>query len=203
MQQQMWNRKFEGEQYLYGKAPNTFLKAYIDTFEPQQHLLFLGEGEGRNACYAASKGHDVVAIDASDVGIEKANALANELGCQINTIHSDLEHWQPLKKYDQVMCSFLHLLSPLREQVFTRAIDALQLGGHFIAEFFSIDQLNFTSGGPKDAALLYELSSLRAIFTHRDVVIEQLESVERELDEGRGHQGMGSVIQICVKKIKE
>jgi len=49
---EMWNQKFDGEEYMYTKEPNSFLKENIDKLNGIEEILFLGEGEGRNAVYA-------------------------------------------------------------------------------------------------------------------------------------------------------
>ena len=69
----MWDEKFGRDGYLYGKEPNVFLKNAIDAIEKPASILFLGEGEGRNAVYAASKGHKSFALDNSDCVIGTAS----------------------------------------------------------------------------------------------------------------------------------
>lgn len=196
----MWNGKFSREGYLYGKQPNRFLAGYIDHMAPGSSILFLGEGEGRNACYAASKGHRAVALDASEIGLEKAQRLAHELGVDIWTIHTDLAQWHADSAYDAVMASFLHLNEPLRAQAFREALKALKASGVFAAEFFSTKQLPRTSGGPKDIDLLYTVDSLREIFSVEGIEILSLEEVVDQLDEGSGHQGEAELIRIVARK---
>ncbi len=198
--QQMWNSKFNSEDYLYGKKPNAFLKEQMKNLLKGASILFLGEGEGRNACYAATQGFDATALDASDIGIAKCHALAKELGVNLNTLHLDLETWHNSDCYDVIMCSFLHLSEPLRTQTFTRAIDALHEGGLFIAEFFSTKQLPLSSGGPKDPALLYDIDDITTLFSDLHVTPILLSECRDTLDEGRGHQGEAELIRVIVKK---
>lgn len=196
----MWNDKFSRDGYLYGIQPNRFLAHRIDELPAGSTILFLGEGEGRNACYAASKGHHATALDASEVGLEKAQRLAHEQGVDIWTIHTDLEEWNADNDYDAVMASFLHLKEPLRGQAFRSALKALRPSGEFVAEFFSVKQLPRESGGPKDQDLLYTLESLRDIFSVEGYEIVRLEEVTDHLDEGSGHQGEADLIRIVVRK---
>jgi SAM-dependent methyltransferase len=196
----MWNEKFSRDGYLYGKHPNTFLAKYIDALPKHSTVLFLGEGEGRNACYAASKGHRAVALDASDIGLEKAQRLAYEQGVDIWTIHTDLESWHEEGDYSAIMASFLHLKEPLRSEAFRKALNVLRPSGVFVAEFFSKQQLPRTSGGPKDADLLYAVEELRPIFTLDGFIVEMLEDVIDVLDEGLGHQGEAELIRVVVRR---
>ncbi len=197
----IWNDKFSREGYLYGKRPNAFLAPRIDALPAGARLLLLGEGEGRNACYAAARGIDVTALDASDVGLAKAEALAREAGVTITTLHQDLAIWNATPRYDAVMASFLHLKEPLRTQAFREALKALKPSGVFVAEFFSTKQLPLSSGGPKDVDLLYTVDSLREIFALPGFEILRLEEAVDHLDEGHGHRGEAELIRVEVRKL--
>ncbi|MFY9142189.1 class I SAM-dependent methyltransferase [Sulfuricurvum sp.] len=199
-QREFWNERYEREGYFYGKEPNRYLASHIDTLEAGKEILFLGEGEGRNAVYAAKAGHRVTALDASDIGLAKASALAQSAGCTITCIHADLEEWEPSGHYDAIFCSFLHLAEPLRSDVFSKMIQHLKSGGLFAGEFFSIHQLPRTTGGPKDETLLYTADALRSILEHTPCEILELCEIETELNEGRGHIGIASVVRMAVRK---
>ncbi|WP_345976039.1 class I SAM-dependent methyltransferase [Sulfurimonas sp. HSL3-7] len=199
--QKMWNEKFSREGFLYGKEPNAFLASNKTLFSPESTILMLGEGEGRTACYMASKGFRVSALDASDVGLEKTRALADEMGVKVETIHADLDTWRSREKYRGVLTSFLHLPDPLRTEAFSHAVDILENGGYFVGEFFSLKQLSRDSGGPKMAELLYTLESLEKIFSRDDVKIIRLEACVDYLCEGSGHQGDAELIRIIAQKI--
>ncbi len=198
--EQVWNEKFSREGYLYGKAPNAFLKEQIDALQ-HSSILFLGEGEGRNACYAASLGHNVCALDASAVALEKAKKLASELHVNIELLHVDLEKWIPKKQYDTIMCSFLHLKEPLRSKAFLAAINTLRPAGVLYGEFFSTAQLPLTSGGPKDIELLYTVASLQSIFSIPNAKIISILECQSPLNEGPAHQGDAHLIRIEIEKL--
>ena len=199
--QKMWNEKFSGEEFLYGKEPNAFLAANEPLLRPESDILMLGEGEGRTACFMALKGHAVTALDASDVGLDKTRALAKEMGAEIETIHADLSEWRSERKYNGVLTSFLHLPEPLRTEAFSHALDSLESGGFFMGEFFSVKQLSRDSGGPKMAELLYTLESLEKIFQRDDIKIVKFEECVDHLSEGRGHQGDAELIRVIAQKI--
>lgn len=198
-QREFWNERFAREGYFYGTEPNVYLKAHIDALGEGSNLLFLGEGEGRNAVYAALAGHRVTALDASEIGLAKALSLATSRGCEILPVHMDLEIWSPAERYDAVFCSFLHLPEPLRSGVFAKVLAALTHGGVFAGEFFSIHQLPRTTGGPKDETLLYTAEALGAILRHHPCTITELVETETELNEGRGHIGVASVVRMAVR----
>lgn len=196
----MWNEKFSREGFLYGKKPNAFLASKEHLLSPKSKILMLGEGEGRTACYMALKEHTVSALDASDVGLGKTKALADEMGVGVETIHADLDTWRSGQKYHGVLTSFLHLPEPLRTEAFSHAIDILESGGYFMGEFFSLKQLSRDSGGPRMPELLYTLESIEKIFRREDVTIITLEACVDHLCEGNGHRGDAELIRIIAQK---
>ncbi len=196
----VWDEKFLREGYLYGQNPNAFLVSQSKVLKPNCTILFLGEGEGRNACYFASRGFAATAIDASPIGLQKTNDLASQLNVTVETILQDLAHFETDQQYDVLMASFLHLSEPWRTRIFREVMNALKPGGFFIAEFFSQNQLRYSSGGPKNSDLLYTIDSLEDIFYISTVKIQILEEVVDFLDEGRGHQGNAALIRMIIEK---
>ncbi len=53
-------------------------------------MLIIAEGEGRNAAFLAKQGHQVTAIDVSNVAIKKAKQLTRQRQVDVNFIHHDL-----------------------------------------------------------------------------------------------------------------
>lgn len=196
----LWDDKFSREGYFYGFEPNAFIASKTDLLAPKGEILCLGEGEGRNAVYLASKGFNVTALDASPIGMTKALMMATNKGVSFKTELLDLEQWQPTQSYDAILTSYLHLEDPLRTQAFQQAIQALKTDGYFIGEFFSINQIPRDSGGPKKPELLYTLASLESIFSNAACEIIHLQEEDVLLDEGDGHQGQALVIRVIVKK---
>ncbi len=197
-QQDFWNQKFSRDGYLYGKKPNSFLVSCSSSFDKSEKFLCLGEGEGRNAIYFASRGYDVEAFDASDIGLKKLEDLAREADLYIHTKCLDLNHWEVSKKYGSIVASFLHMYKNERESLFKKIESSLEEGGYFIGEFFSTNQLKYESGGPKDIDLLYTVKDFLDAFPNCKK--HKVEEVETVLDEGKGHQGKASVIRVIVEK---
>ena len=198
--QELWNNKFSRDGFLYGTKPNIFIEQNSDILEKNSTVLCLGEGEGRNALFLAKQGFDVEALDASDVGLKKLQKRALEENVAITIRHTLIENWQPIRKYDTIVSTFMHLPRQMQKEMFIKALDALKENGYFIAEFFSIDQLNFLSGGPKDEDLLYQLDDLYKLFSSLPCTIHKLSQEIIELDEGKGHKGEASVIRIVLRR---
>jgi len=198
-QKEFWNQKYNIKGFLYGKEPNEFLTSCINNFSKSERILFLGEGEGRNAVYFAKKGYDVRALDISDIALGKLQNFAKEEEVSVKTTCLDLEQWKPKKKFGGILASFLQLESPLKEQVFQNIENGLKPGGFFVGEFFSKKQLNHKSGGPTDENLLYAVDSFRGLF--KSSIIHKLLEEEVELSEGSRYQGKASVIRLIIQKL--
>lgn len=198
-QKKFWNEKFSIDSYLYGKQANEFIAlSSLQLLKANDHVLCLGEGEGRNAVFFATHGYSVDALDASDIGLKKLDSYASEKSVNINTICIDLLDWKPSKKYQLIASSYLHIHINDREKLFNDIKLSLAEDGYFIGEFFSVNQLKFNSGGPKDKDLLYTIDDFKQGF--EGFIIHQLEEIEVELNEGNGHQGPASVIRVIVQK---
>lgn len=187
-----WDQMFAAEGYKYGTTPNAFLQSEAHRIVPRSTVLVPGDGEGRNSVWLAQQGHQVTALDASAVGLQKARALAHERGVQIQTVLADLADWQASTFFDAVALTYVHLPPCLRPQAHRRLAQALRPGGVLVLEAFHPMQLGRTSGGPKQVEMLYTLEMLRADF--RGLLEAQLaEECESMLDEGPGHQGAAMV----------
>ena len=198
-EKEYWDKKYDINGFLYGKEPNDFLISCINNFSKKDRILFLGEGEGRNAVYFAKKGFEVRALDISHVGLNKLQQFAKEENVSVKTTCLDLEQWKPKKKFGGILASFLQLESPLREQVFHRIEEGLVSGGFFVGEFFSKKQLEYNSGGPEDEALLYAVDSFKGLF--KSSIIHKLLEEEVVLSEGSRYQGEASVIRLIIQKL--
>lgn len=196
----MWDDKFSHEGYFYGFEPNVFIQSQTHLLAPEGSVLCLGEGEGRNAVYLASKGFDITALDASAIGMTKALMMASKRGLSFKTELLDLEHWKPTQNYNAVVSSYLHLEEPLRTKAFRQAFETLTKDGYFIGEFFSINQIPRESGGPKKPSLLYTVDDLKEVFNIEGAHISYLQECDVLLDEGNGHQGQALVIRVIVQK---
>jgi len=80
---EFWDERYSSIEFVYGTEPNIFFKDELDKLKTG-NILLLGEGEGRNAVYAAAQGWKVDAVDFSTIAKEKALKLANENNVKIN-----------------------------------------------------------------------------------------------------------------------
>ena len=169
----------------------------IDTLPPGR-LMLPGEGEGRQAVYAAKKGWEVVAVDYSEAGREKALRLAAAQGVDFSYQVTDLSAYQPEGPFDLVALIFLHLPAAIRGEVHRKLAASLKPGGKLLAEVFHPDQLALASGGPKTLDMISDEASLREEFAGFDW--QQFEACAVELDEGPYHQGQAAVWRLFGEK---
>jgi methylase of polypeptide subunit release factors len=201
MMQAFWNAKFYTKDFIYGEAPNNFVKENIELLVNTKTVMCLGEGEGRNAIYLADKGMEVEALDISDIALKKLRRRAKESYLFIKTRHTLFEYWQPDTHYDAVVCTYLHLPKHNQKMLFEKALMALNTNGYFIAELFSESQIHFSSGGPKNIALLYDLNDILDIVKTLPCKIIKLAQEVIVLNEGDKHVGRASVIRIILQKL--
>lgn len=194
----MWNERYSQDDYAFGKSPNDFLVQVIEQI-PKGRVLCLAEGEGRNGVYLAQQGCQVTAVDASSVGLEKAQKLAAERSVTITTIVTDLAEFSiQADSWDAIVSIFCHLPPILRAQVHRQAVMGLRSGGVFVLEAYNPHQLEFTSGGPPTVDLMMELTTLQQELAGLD--FKHAAEIERDIHEGLRHQGQSAVVQILAVK---
>lgn len=191
----MWNERYATEEYVYGTAPNTFLASVADQIPAGSRILCLAEGEGRNAVFLARQGHRVVAVDQSPIGLEKAQRLAQAAGVEVETVAADLAEY-PIEagSWDAIISIFCHLPTALRKGVHASAVEGLAAGGLFILEAYTPEQLELKTGGPPVVELMMNLEDLNTELTGLN--FRHAAELQREVVEGRLHNGIGAVVQI-------
>ncbi len=191
----MWNERYSDAFASYGTEPNDFLRAVADRIPPGP-VLCLAEGEGRNAVFLAQRGHEVTAVDLSEVGLANASRLAAERGVSIRTVVANLDgydlgeaHWAA------IVSVWAHVPRPLRRRLHAACVRALRPGGAFVLEAYTPRQLSRPGkGGPASADLLMTPEALREELTGLRLV--HCEEVDRDVSEGLYHQGPSTTVQV-------
>ena len=195
----MWDERYASPDYVYGTEPNDFL-ASVASRIPEGRVLSIADGEGRNGVYLATLGHDVTSVDASAVGLAKAQQLAASRGVYITTTVADLAEY-PIAAgaWQGIVSIFCHLPPPLRRMVHADVVRGLAPGGVYVLEGYTLDQLRHGTGGPSSADLLLTLEAVRAELAG----LEFLHAVEleRDVQEGAFHSGRSAVVQVVARKI--
>lgn len=195
----MWDQRYGGEDYFYGKEPNDFLRDRASVFEPGSEVLCLAEGEGRNAVFLASRGLRVTGVDGSSVGLKKAERLAKESGVVLSTIVADLGEWDPGEaRWDAIVSIWAHLPPPVRAALHPRVARAIRPGGLLFVEHYHPKQIPYKTGGPPDPTWMLTLDELARDFAGW-TQIHAFEG-EREVHEGAGHGGLSYVTQAILRR---
>jgi SAM-dependent methyltransferase len=196
-----WDQRYGADEYYYGKEPNDFLRGHARLIAPGGRVLCLAEGEGRNAVFLASLGHFVTAVDGSRAGLEKTAKLALERGVGVGSVHADLSDYRiEPESWDAIVSIWCHVPPELRARLHAAAALGLKPGGVFIFEAYHPRQLALGTGGPSRADLMVAADDLRRELAGLD--LEILREIERDVREGRGHNGRSAVVQAVARKTK-
>lgn len=193
-----WDERYSESDFAYGTEPNDFLLESVLQI-PKGDVLCLCEGEGRNAVYLAEQGFNVTAVDASVVGMAKAQQLAKQRGVSITTLVIDLADYViPENSFNAVVSIFCHVPKDLRERVHQQVMRGLKRNGVLLLEAYFPKQLEFATGGPPTAELMMDLQSLKTELEGLEIL--HAEEKVREVVEGKYHTGQAAVVQVIAKK---
>lgn len=162
--------------------------------------LAVADGEGRNGVWLAERGLEVVSVDFSERGQQKARQLAARRGVTIDVRLADLEHWHwPDNEFDVVAAIFIQFAGPdLRGRIFSGIKRTLKPGGLLLLEGYRPEQLEYGTGGPPCAENMYTPSMLREAFANFEIL--SLSAYDGDIDEGAGHSGRSALIDLIGRK---
>ncbi|KAG2484870.1 hypothetical protein HYH03_016356 [Edaphochlamys debaryana] len=210
MEPAVWDGKYAGEDFAYGKEPNEFVRQCVEQYLKEPcHVVELASGEGRNVAYLAGVGHRVTAVDFSPVGLEKTSALTRALHGEealkrVEGVQADIMSWRPHDAVDAVVLSFCHVPARERRGFVEGLVEMLHPGGLVICEVFHPDQVakgyRQTSGGPTDPTMMVTLQEMRELLGSSRGTEIRAEEVEYVLKEGKLHDGLGAVTRYLWRK---
>ena len=194
-----WNERYNEAGFAYGMEPNGFLVSVVDEI-PQGKILCLCEGEGRNAVFLAQHGYDVTGVDASEVGLAKAQQLAADKGVVISTVVSNLQYFEMEDEaWDAIVSIFCHVPPDIRPHLHRRCVAALRPGGVFILEAYTAKQVEYGTGGPPTVDNTMSLIALKDELKGLEI-LHGVE-IDRDVIEGKYHTGRGAVVQVIARKL--
>jgi hypothetical protein len=194
-----WNTRFQAESYVYGKEPNVFLSEMQKKLNLSGDALAIAEGEGRNAVFLAEQGMNVTAWDYAESGLTKTKRLAEERDVEVQTKLIDLKNaiWEK-NQWDELICIFGHFPTELRLKTLQGVKEAVKSGGYYITEVYSLHQIPYNSGGPREVDFLYRPEEFLQTFADWRIVHFFMGEVVRH--EGELHNGLAHVIQFAAQK---
>ncbi|GIX08303.1 class I SAM-dependent methyltransferase [Elioraea sp.] len=192
-----WQHRYATEPWLFGRAPNLYLRSLGCRLPRAGRALCLGEGEGRNAVWLARRGLAVTAVDFAPAALARARSLAAEHGVAVETIEADVARWRaPEAAFDLVTLIFLQLSPDERVPAHRAAMAALAPGGLLVLEAFAKgDRL---ACGPRSDDSRYDEAMLRADFAGLEIL--ELLAGTVALEEGEGHRGPARVVRLFARR---
>ena len=198
---QFWNQRFDKEEFIFGKEPNEYLALQTRNYlKPNDKVLCIADGEGRNGVWLAKQGMQVVGFDTSDIALKKAKQFARDNQVEVEYSFSDTDGftWHE-NAYDAVIGIFIQFADPqMRERIFQQTHKALKPGGIFILQGYTPKQLEYKTGGPSLIEHLYTEEMIRDLA--KEFQILDLCCYEKELNEGARHAGMSALLGLVAKK---
>jgi SAM-dependent methyltransferase len=195
-----WNRRFSGDDFVFGTEPNDWLREHAGVWQPGQRVLCVADGEGRNSVWLAQRGLVVDAFDIAEIGVAKARRLAAAKGVHVDFTVTDCDGyaWRTAA-WDGIAAIFVQFADPaLRARLFAHLIDSLKPGGTLLLQGYTPKQLDYRTGGPPLLEHLYTEPMLREAFAALDIV--ELRDYEAEVAEGSGHRGWSALIGLVARK---
>lgn len=178
----IWDERYRAQSW--STVPDPELVRLVDGL-PAGRAVDLGCGPGRNACWLALRGWTVTGVDASQVGLEQAQARAGELGVALELVHADVRTFDaPAESVDLVVMANLHPLPEEQQPLLARAARWLRPGGHLFVTGHHRDSAG--RHGPPDPRRLYSVEELSAALPP-GLAVEELAKLERlgaDLDPG-------------------
>lgn len=195
-----WESRFAAPEYVFGKAPNAFLKSKAHLLKRGEKALAFADGEGRNGVFLAEQGLDVLSLDFSPNAIAKAKALARERGVTLRVERADIFAWMwPPAAFDVVVGIFFQFATPdQRTKLFADIKKTLKPGGLLLIEGYRPEQVDLKTGGPPQRDHMYTRTMLQDAFgDFAELDIKEYDSV---VDEGSGHKGLSALIDLVGRK---
>jgi SAM-dependent methyltransferase len=195
-----WQQRFSAPGYLFGKAPNEFLKSKAHLLKKGQTALAVADGEGRNGVFMAECGLDVLSVDFAPAAQDKLRKLAAERGVTLKVEQADIENrdW-PEAAFDVVAAIFIQFSPPAaRAKVFAGMKRALKPGGLLLLQGYGVRQLEYKTGGPSRLENLYTREILEQAFG--DFASLEIREHDEIIAEGDGHGGMSALIDLVGRK---
>lgn len=172
-----WDRRYAGSELVWTAEPNRFLTAEVADLPPGR-ALDVACGEGRNAVWLAQRGWQVTACDFSQVGLDKAERLAQERGVSVQWLLADVTAYVPAPgAFDLVAILYLHLEATAIAQVLAHAAAAVAPGGTLLVVGHDPTNIEEGHGGPQNPAILMAPDEIADAL--EDLVIERAERVRR------------------------
>ena len=183
----MWNERYANKEFVWTAKANQFLVAETAGLTPGR-ALDLAAGEARNAVFLAEQGWQVLAVDFSEIGLDKGHKLAEarNVADKIDFKPADLREYAPEPgQFDLVAIFYLHMGWDELEPIIQRAAEAVAPGGTLLLVAHDSTNLTDGHGGPQNPDVLYSAQQVVAAIGDR-LTIEKAGPVTRQVETDDG-----------------
>jgi SAM-dependent methyltransferase len=146
-----WDARYAASELVWSAEPNRFVAEEVADL-PLGTAVDLGAGEGRNAIHLATRGWRVIAVDFSQVALDKGRTVAGDL--PITWVCTDATMWVAPEPVDLALEAYLHLVPAERRRTIANAFTSLRVGGTFLLVGHDTTNLTEGTGGPQDPDVL-------------------------------------------------
>jgi 2-polyprenyl-3-methyl-5-hydroxy-6-metoxy-1,4-benzoquinol methylase len=188
MNNHAWDRRYADSEFIWTVHPNHFLVEEAASLPPGR-ALDLACGEGRNAVWLAQRGWEVIGVDFSQAGLEKARRLASERGVHPEWIAADLLDYRPQPRaFDLVLIFYLQLPADQRAQVVHAAAEGVAPAGTLLVAAHDRANLEDGHGGPQDPTVLYTAEGIIGDLAGSGLRVERADRVRRPVQTPDGER---------------
>src|SRR3974377_1091869 len=195
-----WQARFAEPGYLFGTAPNAFLKAHAHLLRKGETALAIADVEVSTGRSLMEQGLGALWVDYSPVAQEKARALARQRRVTLRFELADMLMWTwTPEAFDVVVAIFIQFTKPpQRTAMFDGIKRTLKPGGLLLMEGYGLKQLDYQTGGPSDPAHLYTRELLEEAFG--DFAALEIREYDSIINEGSRHAGMSALVDLIGRK---
>jgi 2-polyprenyl-3-methyl-5-hydroxy-6-metoxy-1,4-benzoquinol methylase len=188
MDNHAWDRRYADSEFVWTVHPNRFLVEEAASLPPGR-ALDLACGEGRNAVWLSQRGWEVIGVDFSQAGLEKAQRHAAERGVHPEWIAADLLDYRPQPHaFDLVLIFYLQLPADQRGQVVHAAADGVAPAGTLLVVAHDRANLQDGHGGPQDPTVLYTAEDIIGDLAGSGLRVQRADRVRRPVQTPDGER---------------
>ena len=170
----------------------------VDGLAPGR-ALDLACGEGRNAVWLAERGWQVIGVDFSRVGLEKARRLGEARDVHAEWVAANLLDYRPTPRASQLVIVFyLQVPASDRTPILRNAAGAVAPGGTFLLVGHDASNPADGYGGPQIPSVLYTAQDVAGDLEGTGLRIGRAERVERPVHTSQGERiALDALVRAC------
>lgn len=190
------SRYLAAEGPFYGRQPSAFLARSLKLLPRPGRCIDFGGGEGRHAAFLAGLGWEVTVADVAVAGLARARTLCRHVLPRVRLVAADLAD-SPLRPAPESVDLVLVINFHDRRTV-SSAAEWLRPGGLLFVEGFALEQLERSTGGPRDPRHLWKPNELLSLA--RGLRAVWYEDRETSDDDNPRHRGAKWVVRLIARK---